>query len=67
MPRSSSRTIRVDRDSHAALRDLSRRYREEWGVHVSLADLIRMGISLLNRDIANRERTPTPEDDDAGA
>lgn len=55
-----TRTIRVDAESHRALCDLQLRYEQRWGTHVSLADLVRMGISLLNRDIANRERTPTP-------
>jgi hypothetical protein len=55
-----TRTIRVDAESHRALYELQIRYEQRWGTHVSLADLVRMGISLLNRDIANRERTPTP-------
>jgi len=55
-----TRTIRVDAESHRALYELQIRYEHRWGTHVSLADLVRMGISLLNRDIANRERTSTP-------
>lgn len=55
-----TRTIRVDAESHRALYELQIRYEQRWGTHVSLVDLVRMGISLLNRDIANRERTPTP-------
>lgn len=58
--RAETRTIRVDAQSHRALYELQIRYEHRWGTHVSLADLVRMGISLLNRDIANRERTATP-------
>ena len=60
MARSPSRTVRIDMDSHAALCELSRRYQREWGACVTMADLVRMGISLLNRDIAERERFPEP-------
>lgn len=65
--RGETRTIRVDADSHAALYSLQIRYEREWGTHVSLADLVRMGITLLNRDIANRERTPAPKEDRHGS
>lgn len=45
--RKPSTTIRVDVQSREELRRLAREYSRMWGRHVSLADLVRMGITLL--------------------
>lgn len=53
--KSDTRTVRVDLGTHAALRDLCIRYRLGWKRHVSIADIVRMGVTLLNADIDRRE------------
>ena len=53
-----TRTVRVDEPTHRQLHELAERYRREWGRHVSLADLVRMGLTLLLADIDRREAQP---------
>jgi hypothetical protein len=60
--RADSRTIRVDAQTHDQMREIARRYASEWGRHVSLADLVRMGITLLLSDIDRRDRETPPCD-----
>lgn len=48
---SSSRTVRIDRASHAALRELARRFAEREKRHYSIADIVRVGITLAARHI----------------
>lgn len=53
-----TRTIRVDELTHADLRRMAERFGRRWRRHVSLADLVRMGLALLERDIGQRESNP---------
>lgn len=60
--RHPSRTVRIDPQTHAALRDLTIRYRLAWRRHVSIADIVRMGVTLLNADIDRRGGKPPEEE-----
>jgi hypothetical protein len=54
MPRKPTKTLRIDMDSYEDMRRISRMYSEEWMRHVSLADVVRMGITSLMRDWERR-------------
>lgn len=58
MPRQPTMTVRLDVGSHRSLRDLSRLYTEHWRRHVSVADVVRMGMTLLYEDISDRSGKP---------
>jgi Arc/MetJ-type ribon-helix-helix transcriptional regulator len=53
--RNPSRTVRVDLQTHQQLQDLAERYSVQWGLHVSIADVVRMGLTLILADIERRE------------
>jgi hypothetical protein len=40
-------TVRVDRVTRNQLRELSRRYGDLWGSRLTMADVVRMGVSVL--------------------
>ena len=48
--RKPTNTVRIDIDSHAELRRLAQLYASEWKRHVSIADVVRMGITVLHKD-----------------
>jgi len=56
--RKPTKTIRVDVDSHESMRLVARLYEREWRRHVSLADVIRMGIAVLMREHERRVHGP---------
>lgn len=43
-----TKTIRIDAISHMELRQLAVLYTARWERNVSIADIVRMGITLLN-------------------
>jgi hypothetical protein len=45
----------VDLQTHQQLQDLAERYSVQWGLHVSIADVVRMGLTLILADIERRE------------
>jgi hypothetical protein len=40
-------TVRIDLETHDQLADLAELWSERWSMHVSMADVVRMGVSLL--------------------
>ena len=48
-------TVRIDLVTHRQLRELSGRYGRLMSMHVSRADLVRMGVSLLALELERRE------------
>lgn len=58
MPRKPTKTVRIDMESFEAMRMVSRMYSAEWRRHVSLADVVRMGITALMRDWERRVHGP---------
>jgi hypothetical protein len=58
MPRKPTKTVRIDMTSHDDLKRLSRQYSGEWKRHISVADIVRMGITSLMRDYERRKYGP---------
>lgn len=58
MPRKPTKTVRIDMESFEAMTRVSRMYSAEWRRHVSLADVVRMGITALMRDWERRVHGP---------
>lgn len=54
MPKKPTRTIRVDLRTHEDLALLARRYAGILRQHVSIADAVRMGVSLLAMNAERR-------------
>jgi hypothetical protein len=44
-------TVRIDMESHRALKELARRWKALKGVHCSIVDVVRMGIALTAKSI----------------
>lgn len=69
MPRKPTKTIRIDLQTHFDLQELARRYGNHYGRHHSLADMIRIGVTLSMSDYLRREhassghRTPAERDE----
>ena len=55
MPRKPSRTIRVDEQTHIDLQLLSARYSDATGRYHSLADMVRIGLTLSTIDLERKE------------
>jgi hypothetical protein len=55
VPRKPSRTIRVDEQTHIDLQQLSARYRASSGRYHSLADMVRIGLTLAIIDHERKE------------
>lgn len=53
--RKPTKTVRVDLDSHEDLKRLATMYAAEWSRHVSVADVVRMGITVLFKDYEIRK------------
>lgn len=58
MPRKPTKTVRIDLTSHEELKRVCRLYSAEWKRHISVADVVRMGISALARDWERRKHGP---------
>lgn len=52
--RDRGRCVRVDSKTHAELQRIAREYARRWGRHVSLADAVRMGLTLLVRSLGRK-------------
>jgi len=61
MPRKPTTTVRVDLDSHIELRRLARLYQKEWGRYISIADVVRVGITLSNKELLKRKEEVSDE------
>ena len=60
--RGPTKPIRIDAVSHMELRHLAVLYTARWERHVSIADIVRMGITLLNEKASQpRERREDSE------
>lgn len=56
--RRPTRTVRVDLQTHADLRRLASEWSAQLGMRLSVADVVRMGVTLLAlRRRTNRRRT----------
>jgi hypothetical protein len=53
--RKPTKTVRVDLDSHEDLKRLAVMYAADWSRHVSVVDVVRMGITLLFKDRESRQ------------
>jgi len=53
--RKPTKTVRVDLDSHEDLKRLAAMYAADWSRHVSVVDVVRMGITLLFKDRESRQ------------
>jgi hypothetical protein len=68
MSRKPSGTIRVDAQTHAEVRDLAVLYTHRWQRHVTSADIVRMGVTLLNAQLwsePRRDVQPRSREEDA--
>lgn len=59
-------TVRIDAASHAALADLAARFNRVTGNHHSLADMVRVGITLSARHISEQETQGKPPANGSG-
>lgn len=55
MPRGPSKTLRVDEQTHRDLRLLCAKYSDSTGRYHSLADMVRIGLTLSTIDLERRE------------
>jgi len=53
--RNQTATVRIDRQSHSDLKRISIRFSNAIGRHVSMADAVRMGITLVAAAVYKRE------------
>jgi hypothetical protein len=62
MDEKTNTTVRIDMESHRALKELARRWSALKGVHCSLVDVVRMGIALTAKSIDKEEANGRRDD-----
>lgn len=57
MKRTTTKTIRIDMESHRVLSDLAKQFSKCKGQKYSIADVVRVGITLAARHVSKANRT----------